>query len=524
MQGEQAMLAVETWGDRIQPQFRSGGTRATNPNVIFHGSSTETNVNVRLDLHRAQVAEYRLWPYVCIERISQRFAMMFPFIGRILGRSIGQGVSDGQRLLNGNRDHIRRHYGRMDALIHSRGGFARQALPGAYGDEADFEELEDNHPLVTLLRNVNPEDSWYDVAFETAMFVKLTGKFYWWIVPNGFGLDVQLWVVPSQWVDEIRSKTGELVKLVVTPQDDHTGAAPWEIPGDEVVMGKLKHPATKRDGFSPMEAGALWIENAKSIEQSRRHAFKMGVNPDVLVHVDEDAMRGKNPSDDVIKRLKQKFVERMSGSRRWGEPVVVPPGSKVEPWSHTPREMDFPGTSPEVRDNNLALYGVPPLIAGLTKDFNRATADAANVVFCENTMDPFLSWFAGVLTEKLATRFDESGEIVLWYPSCVPSNFEAEKERDQFLVTHGGMSPDELAAKYGHEVLGTPSSETRYFKAGFVTLDDDLAEERAEKMFEREKELSGDDDEDENDDESTGSEEDDADDVDDASDDSDDED
>src|SRR5690606_12717997 len=104
------------------------------------------------------------------------------------------------------------------------------------------------------------------------------------------------------------------------------------------------------------------------------------------------------------------------------------------------KEMDFIESASQTRDNNLALTGTPPVIAGVSSDYTRATADAATVVFCEHTINPTLGFIAGVLTEKVASLFDP--RLVVWFADCVPANAEFELKQDEADFKMGALTPD----------------------------------------------------------------------------------
>ena len=422
---------------------------------------------------REQAKSYRYWNYVAITRIMDRCSQPRPEVGTVVGR----GAVAGRQYLDGRSlEWVRQSYGLCQSM------------------DEDFAPLAESHPFLRLLADVNPEDTWSEFIAETVMFLRLTGKFCWLVIPNSFGLPAQMTVLPSHWVAPKYSKSGELISWVITP-DDPTKRR--ELPPDWIVCGRYKNPLSKRDGMSPLFASPRWTDNVEAIEKSRGLSFKNAVWPDLLIYLEGD--KYNDASEDLIDRVRNRFMRRMAGVERGGigGPLFIPPGSKAEKWNTSPREMDFGTSSDQARDNSLALHGTPPVIAGVTSDYTRATADAGTVVFCSITVNPTLRLIAGVLQEHVAVRFDE--RIVVWYRDVTPADAAFELQQDEADFKMGAIDPDEVRMKRGREPKGTPWYGTGYLPTGVMPLDQELVEMPEEEPEPPEPEAEDDEDEDEED-------------------------
>lgn len=405
-----------------------------------------------------QAKHYRYWSYIAINKVAERCARQFPQIGV---KKRGNGKQS--RLPRETRQFLKRQYGWLQHL------------------DEDLEPVAESHPLVRLFAEVNPGDTWGEFLFETVLHIKLMGVFTWWLIPNGFrtqrapgGLPAQLMALPPQWVTPEYNEDRTFRAWEILPYADESMR--FELPFEQLVIGKKKHPRSKAllDAYSPLQAAPGWIDNVESIEMSRRAGFQNGVNPDVLVELDPQFY--EVPDKDIIERIKQRFMERTRGvERRSGEPLIMPPGMKASKWSHTNKEMDFIESAAQIRDNVLALHGVPPVVAGVTSDYTRATAEAANVVFCDHEINPLLSFIAGVITEKLASLYDP--RLVCWFADCVPSNAEFELAQDEADFKMGAIQPDEIRQKRGREPMGEPAYESGYLPVGLSPMNEDLQPE-----------------------------------------------
>lgn len=393
---------------------------------------------------------YNYWNWVGIRPICNRFAAAVPNVG--MPKKV---KSTKQRHLS-DRDHrwIRQSYG-ATFLQH---------------DGMDIEPVGDTHPLVQLFADVNPQDTWFEFAYEWMMYWQLCGKSYLWVIPNGLGMPAEIYVLPSDWVWPVYNAAGTLWKFEVIPVG--YSAIRIDLPPEEVITCKFKSPRSKIDGWGPLQAGPLWIDAVESIEKTRKATFDGGPNPDVILNMGPSYA---NPSDDIVLRIKEKFMRRTQNLAR--EPLFLPPDIKVDKLSMTPLEMDFGTSGGITRDNNLALVGTPGIIAGMAHEFTEANADASNLVFCEGTMNPLFTMAAGILTEHLATRYDP--RLRCWYGDCRPENAEFKLKQMLAGSSWGAVQPADWQRYLGLDVSDKPAYVTGYIPANMVPLepeetDDDL--------------------------------------------------
>jgi hypothetical protein len=56
------------------------------------------------------------------------------------------------------------------------------------------------HPLLTLLEEVNELLDAFSLMELTDLYLEITGKAYWWLPPGPLGTPEAIWVLPSQFV------------------------------------------------------------------------------------------------------------------------------------------------------------------------------------------------------------------------------------------------------------------------------------------------------------------------------------
>jgi|GEM_PF-2133703 len=396
---------------------------------------------------KEQIESFELWNYVAINRIATKVSEAHPIFG------VPVKTEPGQRL---HLDRKQKHH-------------LRATYKGVLQSEAyDLKPIPDANPLVKLFQTCNEMDWWEALRYETEMFLRLTGQFFWWVVPNGLGLPAAIYVMPNDWMTPIWDYAGVLDHWMVTPEGR---AKQFRIPAEEIEICGFKNPKSKFSGHSPVEAGAIWIDNTKSIERSRWHSFKNSINPSVVLNLGDSY--SSQVTKEEIRRIKERVMYRISGVENTSEPFLVPPDMKMDKLHYAPKELDFSNSSGDVRDSVFALHGVPKILAGVTSDMNRSVVETAYLVFCENVVNPSNRMLAGFITHRIANKFDP--RIVCYFEDCAPDDWERQLKEDELDFKIGALSPDMQLVKRNRQPLGTPASQSTYIASSFVPLDDALA-------------------------------------------------
>lgn len=405
---------------------------------------------------------YKLANYLAVYRIALKFSQQFPMVGAVMpitpDRRQAVGIETQGKLSLKQQDWIRRYYG---------GTIVMQNV----GRNEEIELLESGHPLIDLLRMVNPIDWWGSFSFENAMYWRLMGEYFIWMAPSktpsairGVSQPAQLWSIPPQWVELKYAKSGKLVAYRITPGGDTRRRR--DLPPEQVIHGMDKNPFSKQRGYSPSVAGGSWLDSAVAIEKSRIHAFENSVDPSLWLKITDDEM---DPQDPVLDAVKEKIIQRMSGVTRHREPQIIPPGFELDDTGAIhPKEMDYSNSSAEARNNTLALHGVNKFIAGFTEDLNLAQVREAMTHFCEIVLNPMLRTYSSALQERLAPLYDE--RIRLWFGDCAPRNRELELQELALRADNGAATPNEIRQAFGDDVIQDPDYDTGYIGAGRVPL------------------------------------------------------
>lgn len=380
-----------------------------------------------------QVQQFRGWVYCAVRAIAEEIA--------------GQPIQVAYRRDYDQAEDARKagKAGRYLSKQHRRKALARLQ------SHEELELVHHRHPLRRLLDNPNPPDTYELFWQKLELNLELTGNGYIWAIPNQLGQPMELWVLPSHWVwpaertqEQIRA--GVLVAgCEIRPYGVRSGSGVI-LPPEEVIHIPLPHPLTPFDGFAPTTAGAPWIDTAAAVDTARYSAMKQGIWPGLILSLMPEMA---DPDQPTLDRLRARFRDLYQGADKAGKPLVLAPGMEVAQATRPPTEMDFVDSSDQMRDLVLALYRTSKAVLGITAEVNRASMEAAIAIWMRGCIKPRLRLIDGVLTEKLARRFDD--DLVVYHDDPTPDDQEHVLAKQKLHLAVGVRTLNEVRAEEGLE-------------------------------------------------------------------------
>ncbi len=294
------------------------------------------------------------------------------------------------------------------------------------------------HPFIDLLYRVNPFKTKFDLWWETIMFLELTGDAYWYLAKNKLGLPAEIWVCPSNYMKIV----GSIREGVQRYEYRLPGAAkPTRFEAEEILHFRYPSPVDMFYGYSPLRAAAEAIDTYESAKTTQFNAFRNGIYPGGILATDQKL------KDETIERIRNSIVQKYGGEEKAGKIFILEQGLKFSKISLTPQEMDFAESSKILRDEILGIFKVPAAIAGLSEDVNRASADALEVIFARNTVEPKLRMIEDAINQSLLPVFDEN----LWceFEPVLPKDAESEAKQMEIRLRTGLTTVNEERRKRG---------------------------------------------------------------------------
>lgn len=308
-------------------------------------------------------------------------------------------------------------------------------------DGQDTKEQEE-HELLDLLDAPNDNMDGLDLKYLTSALLDLTGDSFWYL--DGVNTDLDkpkaIHLMPTEKVTTVidrRSWPYQLMGYKLRLDNGRElGFKPYE-----VVHFKLPNPADFFNGYSPVSAGAEYIDNDRYAMEFNRKFFVNGARPVGFLETEGVA-------EAQLEAIKVGFAEVHEGIENMQRIGVLPKGVKWSPAGSNPKDMDFKNMSEDMRDRILAMFGVSRTILGTAEsDTNRATAETADYVFSKRVVKPHMTKMCATLNSSLVGRYDD--DLYISFIDPVPEDKAFRNE--EMKTTVGGqpvMTPNEARDEY----------------------------------------------------------------------------
>ncbi len=408
---------------------------------------------------RELALHYRGWSYIAVRVIAEEIAALQPQVGFVRSpQDYEERIGEVLKSCHPGRERqaeqaFRKRFRSKSAV--------RKSLAQLQEHE-EIELVDNDHRLLRLLRNPNDWDTGYTFWFRTSMQLDIHGNFYWWVIPDGTGRPVEMWVLPSNWVwpSPNRDRDQIVSYYEVRPYGTPGAASSFVIPAEEIVHGMYPGPISMWDGFSPQTAMAPWIDVLESMDACQFAGFKNGVGFDATIELDPTM---EDPEQATLKRLQERLKER-SGEGHHKEPLVMAPGAKLTyPRGIAPYEMDYAASGDQKKDWVLAGWGVSKFMAGLSEDVNKASSRVAVANFFRKVIRPRLLLIDGYATECLARRVDE--KLIVYHDDPTADDPEETRANITLAIQAKAITINEVRTDLlgkepiegGDVIIGTPT-------------------------------------------------------------------
>jgi HK97 family phage portal protein len=303
---------------------------------------------------------------------------------------------------------------------------------------ADVLEEVTDHPLLTLLQQVNPIHNQFDLWELTQVYLEVHDKAFWYLSRDGLGVPNEVWILPSQNVTPKRAPDS---RNVVDYYQYRTGAREQRFAPDEVVFFRYPDP---RDpylgGLSPLRAAFEQVTFLSTFAAFKNSTYENNALPAALVSPDE--VIGEEERDRLETQINQRF--RRGGA---GRVMVAESGMKLALLSHSMGDLaalaDFKATKEDVAN----AFHVP--ISFFTTNTNLANLQASQSLHMQLAINPRLQRRDEKLNEQLVPLFDPSGRLFLASEDPVPVDQNASIAQQTNDMKYGVVSINEIRSERG---------------------------------------------------------------------------
>lgn len=279
------------------------------------------------------------------------------------------------------------------------------ATPGAQPNDEEWVPAE-KHALCDLFEHVNENDTLSDLLMHWVTQRDLTGSALTAVVgTDGLGNPKELYPLMTAMCQPIPMgpyypEGGWRVNNYSFGQG-YTPGLMVQLQKREVLQHKYRHPLWLHDGWSPLSAGGRQLDILESIDVARKNAMDRGQNLSGFVNM-------PGASEDQVKDAQQRWERRFGGAENAGVVAFLggdPDGDfRFTPASTGAKEMDFQSSWDQMVKFALALFGVPPAIAGLNETTSYSQLYASLQQFHTLCLLPLAAQISAFLTKHLALK------------------------------------------------------------------------------------------------------------------------
>ena len=278
----------------------------------------------------------------------------------------------------------------------------------------------DDHPFLDLMKKVNPVMNILDLKSLTSIYLDLTGNAYWYTPLNVLKQPAEIWILESQNVKIVPGKD-EVVKGYIYQKGNKKTAFEKE----EIVHFRYPNPLDPYYyGMSPIQAAHYAVDSNDYMQKYGTAAFKNMGSISLFIQLIEEA---QNWNDDQKKEFKKGWLTSHLGVDNAGKMIIAPAIKDIKDFAMSPKEMDYSKSRADIRDELLAIYGVPK--SKFTQDVGpRARVESDDYAFHKETIQPKLKRVDMKVTETMLPRYDDRLELHHEDSTPMDKVFELKKE------------------------------------------------------------------------------------------------
>ncbi len=272
---------------------------------------------------------------------------------------------------------------------------------------ADYEEVTEQHPAIALLSTVNSWQNGFELSCLRALYWQVTGNAYIHPVLGSLGVPQELYLLPSQWVQIIPSRTDFIAGYVYGRKPNDV-----QFTAEEVIQWKLPSLSDVFYGMGWVEAlwTALGIHNAKrTMDTAKLDNF---ARPDWLLAIKS----GGSPQ--ALDRLEATIESKLLGSKNSGRFLSVTGDVEAIPLNFDVPEFGDPD---KVIEEIASVSGVP-LNKLRGNDPVKANSENQDTGWLRDTILPYCRMDEEQLNGRYLPLFDLGEDAVLAYDSPVPDD------------------------------------------------------------------------------------------------------
>jgi len=346
------------------------------------------------------------------------------------------------------------------------------------------DDVGDDHPLVLLLKDPNPMQTGSDFFEEFASYRLIDGNAYFELMNGSItGQPTELW----SWTPFYMTVIGDDGEYMPRGYKWNNGKVKKQWPfipenkgSETIIHWKSFNPLSKFYGMSPMEPGAMSIDQHNESSEWNMRSIQNGAVPSGLMTSEGAPIQPKQ-----AKNIRAEMDKNQRGPKNARKTMIMEGKLKYQQLGMTPVDMDFLNTHKNSAQEIAAAYGVPLQLVPLPETQTNHNFKEARLQLHEDTVGPLAKEMIGILNKYLSPRYGNNVEIY-YDPNDIEALATKRTDRMQAYDSIGFLTDNEKRQANSYEDYTlTPGADFLYQTAGEFPLGtfEDLPPEEQEKAM-----------------------------------------
>lgn len=302
-------------------------------------------------------------------------------------------------------------------------------------------EIVENE-VTDFLLNPNSQFSSSTLFFLTQAWLDVVGECGWLIEKTGRGKPAEAWPIPPHW---IYSTPTELKPYFEIYLSEDVSILYQIAPEDFIYFHSPRLINPYGRGIGNVQQIGDEIETDEFMAKYSKRFFYNDATPPILIMAD-----GAN--DTQRERLRQEWKAKHQGGIDAYEPAFFSSNLKVEVLRQSMKELDFIESRKYMRDSAMEHFGIPKEIFGIVENSNRATIDAAELIYVKYVLNPRFKKIMDTLNRDLVPTFGIT-DGKLQFENILPEDKEFRLKQANDGFDKGSITADEWRIENGFEAF-----------------------------------------------------------------------
>ena len=299
------------------------------------------------------------------------------------------------------------------------------------------------HPLLTLLKQVNPFQTSNEFIALDTIYNELLGESFWALNFNALGEPAEIILPYPNKMSVVPAANFPFVKGYV--YGTGADAVPFDV--NEIIHFKYPNPLNQYRGLAPAKAIGINLDAEQNADKWVNQFFYNSARPDGVIQFDY------NLSDEQFEKLKKQWSEKYKGVSKAHQVALLEGGGKYLQIQNTIKDMDFANLKQKNRDVILGVFGMPQSVMGISENVNKANAEAGDYTFARWIVKPRLDWKKAKIQEQLIPKFRRSENLQIGFKEVVPETAEQKRLDAESGMRAGYITVNEARRDTGKDPI-----------------------------------------------------------------------